>query len=103
MSCREADFSLQLSRRELGSAAASFASQWRARWLAVEDEPSDVGGHTADQSGGSQQLPDSARCSHSDSKTDQQVSVPTDAKDRGRARRKAQKEAGQEHVVQKRK
>eukprot|EP00969_Alexandrium_andersonii_P174814 7730279-Alexandrium_andersonii.AAC.1 len=34
MSCKEADVSLQLSRGELGSTAASFASQWCARWLA---------------------------------------------------------------------
>eukprot|EP00969_Alexandrium_andersonii_P332610 14698985-Alexandrium_andersonii.AAC.1 len=39
LSCKEADVSLQLSRSELDSTAASLASQWRARWLAVEDEP----------------------------------------------------------------
>eukprot|EP00969_Alexandrium_andersonii_P301335 13321834-Alexandrium_andersonii.AAC.1 len=33
---------------------------------------------------------------------DEAHSFPTDAKERQRARRKAQKEAGQEHVVQKR-
>eukprot|EP00969_Alexandrium_andersonii_P121209 5358779-Alexandrium_andersonii.AAC.1 len=60
MSCKEADVSLQLSRGELDSTAAPFASQWCARWLAVEDEPAGEGGPRADLPDGSQQLPDSA-------------------------------------------
>ena len=103
--CRLPDVALSLSRQELDSTSAAFVPQWCARWLAVEDEPLE-GGQVTNPSG-SQQSPDSARCSIAQSadatateKPVEAVSFPTDAKERERARRKAQKEAGQEHVVQ---